>query len=141
MKRGEFNVSIKGNNFSSVGFDEAHEMLINKDTKNIIVKSTPKAIGRICQTLQFQAQLVNNYARQVKCTSQHKMQRDLSHSVIRKEQNNVFLYYDKCCESDVFSDGQNENLYQAFSKLEATNEQVKHLMGFYEIGFESFVYL
>ncbi|XP_038061686.1 uncharacterized protein LOC119732298 [Patiria miniata] len=50
FKNGAFVSSIKGVNFSSVGLDEAHEMLINKDCKTALSRSLPTNMEKIAET-------------------------------------------------------------------------------------------
>ena len=48
FKSGGFVVNLSGKAFSSVAFDESHEMLINKDIKAAIRRIEPDYIQRIC---------------------------------------------------------------------------------------------
>ena len=47
LKTGGFTVSISGHTFHSVGLDESHEMLINKQVKQAVVRPTKDYINRI----------------------------------------------------------------------------------------------
>ena len=50
FKAGGFAVSITGRAFHSVGLDKSHEMLINKDVKQAIVRPSSKEyISRIAR--------------------------------------------------------------------------------------------
>ena len=47
FKAGGFAVSITGRAFHSVGLDESHEMLINKDVKQAIVRPSKEYISSV----------------------------------------------------------------------------------------------
>ena len=49
FESGGFVVSISGNHYHSVGIDEAHEMLINKQTKQAIVRPSKEYINRVAK--------------------------------------------------------------------------------------------
>ena len=55
FKNGAFVVSIKSNTWSSVAFDESHEMCINEDVKAAISKLSNGYILRITPYLPFQS--------------------------------------------------------------------------------------
>ena len=139
LKNGSFVSSIKGINYSCVAFDEAHEMLINKMVKNIIIRNTPKNIGRIASTLEFQAELVNNYTRQVAKAKQPLLQRDFSVSVIRIEHQNITKYYEKWSKTTVFHNTVCSNLYHAFTNKEAPPGVANDLHKYGDIGYQSFM--
>ncbi|XP_072029408.1 uncharacterized protein [Amphiura filiformis] len=134
FKKGGFASSIKGNPFSCIAFDEGHECL-NKDTKKIIVKSTPDSIGRICSTLPYQAQLIKNYELNVKDVQKNLPQRDFARTVILKEQTNVFTYYDKWTSSNIFGNVIQKSLFQAFSNKLPGKDQVHDLLSYADIGY------
>ena len=49
FEKGGFTVSLSGNRYHSVGIDEAHEMLINKHTKESIVRPSKEYIDRMAK--------------------------------------------------------------------------------------------
>ena len=133
FRKGGFSSSITGKSFSCIPFDEGHETLINKDTKKIIVKSTPDSIGRIASTLPYQAKLINNYESNLKGLKCNLEQRDFARSVVKQEQNNVFLYFDKWVEANIFKTD-SKQLFQAFSNAIPDKDQAHDLLSYGEIG-------
>ena len=85
FERGAFVCSIQGNNYSEVGFDEAHEMLINKDCKMALSHSLPKDMNKLATTIQHQSKLVSHFEEEMGIVQSKKYQRDLNLSVIKSE--------------------------------------------------------
>ena len=139
LRNGSFVSNIKGVNFNCVGFDEAHEMMINRMCKQVIVRSTPQNIGRITSTLEFQAELVYNYATQVAKPTVPLLQRDFADSIIRIEQDNIHRYYCKFLETKVFHDFQSSNLYHAFTNIEASPNASVDLQRYGDVGRQSYI--
>ncbi len=65
FENGAFVSSIKGLSYSSVGIDEAHEMLINKDCKGALSHSLPTDMDKVCKTLEYQSKLIENLQNQL----------------------------------------------------------------------------
>ena len=65
FKQGAFVVSITGREFHSVGLDEAHKMLINKECKGSIVRPTPDNMRRTAHYLPYRAQSMQNFKAQI----------------------------------------------------------------------------
>ena len=61
FENGCFATSIKGTNFSSVAFDEAHEMLINKECKTAVNNCMPEHMEQLVGTIEYQAQLMRTF--------------------------------------------------------------------------------
>ena len=139
FKNGSFVSSIKGINYSCVGFDEAHEMLINKMVKNVIIRNTPQNIARIASTLEYQAELVDNYVKQVAKAKPPLSQRDFSVSIIRIEHQNIKRYYEKWLETTVFHKTVSAQLYHAFTNKEAEPAVSNDLKKYYDIGHQSYM--
>ena len=49
FEKGGFTVSLSGKQHHSVGIDEAHEMLINKHTKQAIVRPSKEYIDQMAK--------------------------------------------------------------------------------------------
>ena len=60
FRQGAFVVSISGRPWHSVGIDEAHEMLINKDCKTSIIHPIPDYISRVAQHLPYRSKAIKN---------------------------------------------------------------------------------
>nr|XP_054755303.1 uncharacterized protein LOC129261272 [Lytechinus pictus] len=138
FERGAFVSSISGSNFSQVGFDECHEMLINKDVKMALSHSLPKDMDKLAGTVQQQAQLIHNLEEQLGIEKNKKYQRDLDISVIRSEYENVKLYYSKL-ENNIFEFEESKPLFQLFTKKSATSVQQKCLLNYRQMGEDAFL--
>ena len=117
FENGAFASSISGVSFSCVGFDEWHEMGINKHVKSVIVRNTPTDISSTVHTLEYVAELINNYDMQVAHKHRREtntLHRDLSPAVIIADHDNIAAYFEKMEESEIFS-SKNEHLFHAFS--------------------------
>ena len=66
FQMGGFVVNLTGKPFSSVAFDESHEMLINKDIKAAISRVEPDYIQRICPYLPIRAKIIKKFKGQVR---------------------------------------------------------------------------
>lgn len=139
FERGAFVSSITGSNFSQVGFDECHEMLINKDVKMALSHSLPKDMNKLAGTLQQQARLIRNLEEQLGIEKIHKYQRDLDISVIRSEFENVKLYYTALENNNMFDVAESKPLFQLFTQKQATNAQQKCLLNYRQMGEDAFV--
>ena len=60
FKQGGVVVSIGGRPWHSVGIDESHEMLINKDCKTSVVRPLPDYINRIAQYMPYRSKALKN---------------------------------------------------------------------------------
>ena len=57
--------SIKGNTWSSVAFDESHEIFINKDVKAAISMFSDDYISKIVQYLPYRAKSLEHFRSQL----------------------------------------------------------------------------
>ena len=62
---GGFSVSITGRPWHSVGLDEAHEMLINKDCKMAVVRPTKEFVSRMALYFPFRSRVMHNFQHQL----------------------------------------------------------------------------
>ena len=69
--------SITGRQMRSVALDEAHEMLVNKDLKTIVVCPTKEYLDRILYYYPVQSQIIKS----LRC--QTLLETDKSHSTVR----------------------------------------------------------
>ena len=65
LQMGDFVVNLTGKPFSSVAFDESHEMLINNDMKTAISRVEPDYIQRICPYLPIRAKIIKKLKSQM----------------------------------------------------------------------------
>ena len=65
FNQGAFVVTICGREWHSVGIDEAHEMLINKQCKTSIVKPTPDYINRLAKYLPYRSKALETFRHQL----------------------------------------------------------------------------
>ena len=93
FRAGGFVVSITGRYFHSVGIDEAHEMLINKQTKQAIVRPTKDYINRIAQYIPYRMRIVDKLKEEIlplnKQKSEVKFSPFTSNSATEKSEANV----------------------------------------------------
>ena len=139
FEQGSFVSSISGNNFSSVGFDEGHEMLINKDTKMALSHSMPKDMNKVAGTVQQQALLIQNLEEQLGIENENKYQRDLDISVIKSEFDNVRAYYSKLQSTNIFHVVESKALFQLFTQTPATSVQQKCLLNYRQMGEDAYI--
>ncbi len=139
FQMGGFSCSIKGNNFSCVGADEAHESLINKDTKTLIVRNPQKDINKLACTIEFQAEVLSTYFGQIATKKNNLVQRDYSPSVIKQEQKLVMAYAAKLESSHIFDQHDNVTaLYKAFTKFQAPKDVETDLLNYAQYGKDSY---
>ena len=73
FEQGAFVVSIKGQPWSSIGIDEAHEMLINKACKTSIVRPTKDYINRVAHYIPYRTKTLENLKHQLFPTAKHSL--------------------------------------------------------------------
>ena len=62
---GGFTVSITGRAWHSIGLDEAHEMLINKDCKKAVVHPSKEFVSRMALYFPFRSKVIHNFQSQL----------------------------------------------------------------------------
>ena len=62
---GGFVVSIKGKEWHSVGIDEGHEMMINKDCKLAIVRPSSESLSKMALYFPFRAKVIHNFKEEI----------------------------------------------------------------------------
>ena len=62
---GGFSVSIMGNSWHSVGLDESHEMLINRDCKSAVIHPTKEFVSRMAIYFPFRSKVLKNLQQQI----------------------------------------------------------------------------
>ena len=139
FSQGAFVVNISGREWHSVGIDEAHEMLINKQCKMAVVKPSGDFINRTASCLLHQT-----------ITLQHLKKELFPHAEDRKGTTKS-LYsikaLDKKIETNIQSQisalskasfldtgGKNRGLINPFTGEKAENLKYHHLLNFRNIG-------
>ncbi|XP_041452570.1 uncharacterized protein LOC121405715 isoform X1 [Lytechinus variegatus] len=134
FEKGAFVASISGKNFSHIGLDEAHEMLINRDCKMALTHSLPKDMNTLAGTLENQAKMISTLEDQLGITKPNKYQRDLDLSVIKLEFDNVKSYFEKLSNTQIFHSNQSACLSHIFTEKPATAVQQQSLLNFRKMG-------
>ena len=143
LKSGGFTVSITGRPWHSVAIDEAHEMLVNKDLKQAIVRPSREYLTRMATFFPYRSQAMHNLQDQLFPESQGDSQ-TLTLLVSRQEEKSlqniaaIRVRIEQICP---FTDG-NQQLHNPFTNKTATPEQRKDLLCFREEGqkeFETYV--
>ncbi|CAH1775834.1 unnamed protein product, partial [Owenia fusiformis] len=157
FQSGAFAVSLKGTNYASVGLDEAHEMTINKEVKEVLFRINPHTIGAITDYITTSADIVQNLnvnlqrkspitADSVETILESEQYpesgrvnfKESSPKFIEKECANVKQYLEKFSESSAFSVSQSKDLHHAFTGAEANELQKDGLLNYTTIGTEDY---
>ncbi|KAJ8018800.1 hypothetical protein HOLleu_43010 [Holothuria leucospilota] len=116
FKEGGFTVSITGRNGSCVAFDEAHEMLINKQVKMAMTTTGMWSLSRLVHYLPFRAQLMKVFHSEV-ASSKLSDEDSEPLSVYKVNEDNVKCYIEKLDEAhSLFTpNSQPDNVTQIFT--------------------------
>ena len=142
---GRFSVSITGRPWHSVGLDEAHEMLINKDCKMAVVRPTKEFVSRMALYFPFRSRVMHNFQHQLAPEAPSISNEDKSPTSLEKKiRENVevireTLKKSKLLPSDpteVLQDEEDKTLYlrNSFKSIDATMKQQNDLLNFRAIG-------
>ena len=135
---GGFVCCLNANSFSAVGFDEAHEMCINKDIKATIVRPSKEYFNRVMYYFPVRAEVCKNLKSQVNPTTQTPCLGIIDNSPHRKKcEHNVSCMKDTLVESQVFDILPEPKGLQAIGGVFATPEQERNMMSFRDIGKDS----
>ena len=139
FRQGAFVVSITGRPWHSVGIDEGHEMLINKDCKTSIIHPLPDYINRIAQHLPYRSKAIKNLQSQLFPTTPEKKNSITTpyttNSNDFKTEQNVNAMVSLLQEAEIFTMVEkNRGLVNKFTKKEANAVQQHDLMNFRLIG-------
>ena len=140
LKRGAFTVSILGRACHSVGVDEAHEMCINRECKEFIIRPSADYISRTAASLPVRSKAITNLEQQIfadrksptveKITSLHTTDPECM-----KHTSNVQAQIQKLKTDSVsFPKFHASNLQHLFNSKAITRQQSHDLMNFREIG-------
>lgn len=70
FEKGGFTVSLSGRQYHSVGIDEAHETLINKHTKQAIVRPSKEYIDRMAKYIPHRTKQLDKFKAEILNTSE-----------------------------------------------------------------------
>ena len=139
FQQGAFVVSIRGREWHSVGLDEAHEMLINKECKTTMVKPTPDYINRLVKYLPYRSKAFETFRQQLGLEDKHNYEAitsPFSHAPQdQKFEENVREQVKCIAVHSVFAvQDKNRGLINPFSGKKATPEQSHDLLNKRSIG-------
>ena len=139
FKQGAFVVSISGREWHSVGIDEAHEMLINKQCKTTIAKPTPDYINKMAKYLPQRAKAFQTFRHQLGLEEKHNSPAIVSPFSCtpqgQKFEENVREQVKCITAHSVFTiQVHNRGLINPFSGKKATPEQSHDLLNKRHIG-------
>ena len=144
FEQGAFVVNIRGRSWHSVGMDEAHEMLINKQCKTSITKPNPDFINRIAKYLTHRAEALEHFKQQV-----FPKPNEQSHEVPsiftskdsdKKTQTNVKAQLVAIKGSSMLNPkAQHRGLLNPFTGARAVGQALHDLLNFRDIGREDYL--
>ncbi len=145
FERGGFALSVTGKVLHSVGLDECHEMLINKDVKQAIVKPTINIINRIVNYIPHRVKTMDNFKTQifppkkVSASKASPIMYKSEHNAI-KSSKNIACMLEKINEYELFPChiSENRGLINPFRHLTANVVQRHDLLNFNLLGREYF---
>ena len=141
FRQGAFVVSITSRSWHSVGIDESHEMLINKDCKSSIVHPLPDYINRMAQHLPYRSKAIKNLQSQLFPTKLENRNITAPYTTNLndfKTEQNINAIVSLLQEADMFAIvEENRELVNKFTQKEANAVQHHDLMNFRLIGNKS----
>ncbi|XP_035680555.1 uncharacterized protein LOC118418656 isoform X2 [Branchiostoma floridae] len=135
FQEGGFVTSINSVNYSNVALDESHEMLINRDTKEVITGPNKFVIEDLVLFLPYRAKLIKQVKKQILVKTNCRTQTDLSPTIIEQERLNIVYYAKKVVDAGIFSALVHDRcLSQPFTGASISDIQREDLLKFREIG-------
>ena len=139
FRQGAFvvNIDINGRDWHSVGIDEAHERLINKECKNSVVRPTEDYLRRVASHLMHHTKATE------KGTVPHIRQtRERALLIVfnqarteKKVEKNINAQMNALSQVSLLNTkDENRGLYNPFNKQNAEDVRLLHLLTFREIG-------
>ena len=144
LHQGGFVVSVCGNAWHSVGIDEAHEMLINRECKSSIVRPHPEYINRLARYIPSRTKALENLKQQLFPESKQQQPTIISPFSLnpndRKCEFNIQAQVSAMKKHSLFSvDGRSSELRNPYTNKEATLQQENDLLNFRSIGEKEFL--
>ena len=141
-------MSLSGKQCHSVGIDKAHEMLINKHTKQAIVRPSKEYIDRISKYIPHWMKQLDKFKAEILHTSE---QSDIHHATLptvlttdhrtNKQEQNIIMKFMAKVEELLPSFDQisaNRGLMNVFTNRVASSAQRHDLLNFHTIGQTAF---
>ena len=133
---GGFTVSINGRTWRSVGLDEAHEMLVNRDCKAAVVHPNKEFISRMALYFPYRAKSIKYFKNQI---NPQKAENEIIQSAghIRKAGENIKAMNQLLSQSDTLptqSSNDKMVLRNGFTSTKADSSQQLDLLNFRSIG-------
>ena len=142
LSQGAFVLNITGREWHSVAIDEGHEMLINKQCKNAVVKPSEDYMSRMATYLTYRTRTLQNFKEQLFSLSSSKV---IVQSVFsskpmdQKFEINVLSQINALSKVSFLAATEvNRGLINFFNGTEATNQQHHDLLNFRHIGEEEY---
>ena len=148
LKKGGFTVSILGRPCHSIGIDEAHEMCINKECKEFIVRPSGDLMSRTAKFLPIRSKAIKNFEQQVFADKKSPPITQItslytSDPECKKHEINVKAQVSKITSDSnsfpITSQTQTDLLQHLFSSKVTTPQQAHDLMNFRQIGQSEYV--
>ena len=144
FEQGAFVVNITGRSWHSVGVDEAHEMLINKQCKMSITKPSPDYINRIASYLTYRTKTLQQVKQQVfpetKKKSNEPQSVFSSKDCDKKSKRNVNAQLRAITASSLFETSeQQRGLFNPFTNERAHDQKHHDLLNFRRIGQQEYL--
>ncbi len=142
MKNGGFSVCINEKKGSAVALDEAHEMCVNKDLKNAIIRPTKEYLQKTSLFLRYRIAAYKNLLSQVFPSDTDMQPENITFysdcKSFLKIEENVKAMIDEATRMNLFPLALNTNrgLMNVFSAQKATSKQSHDLLNFSKIGKE-----
>ena len=135
---GGFTVSFRGNAYSSVAFDEAHEMAINRNVKMAMTTTSDGKLSCLAQYLPHRARSFTNLNEQIANVKVSTV--TASASVEKSREEIICGYLAKIKRSNLYSEGVSTQFVQHLFSREIASALVSgNLLTFYQKGEDSFV--
>ena len=132
LQGGSFTVSVTGRAFHDVAFNEAHEMLINKDLKRAIVRPSCEHLSQMSSFYQHRSACLHNLIHQVlppKEQEKYQLSRD------RKERENIESMVEAIRTGELLPPTtKSPTLRNTFNGKVAARDQRQDLLSFRDVG-------
>lgn len=145
FESGGFTVSIHGHSGQSIALDEAHEMLINKDMKAAIVRTSSAYLQKTVHYLRYRIEAYHNLLQQLypsesSSTDDKTSVFDMS-SVARVYKSNITAMREIIVDKSLLpaQTPTNRGLLNAFTGLVASPVQAKDLLDARNIGSKQYI--
>ena len=138
--QGAFVVNISGREWHSVGIDKAHEMLINKQCKEAVVKPSEDYINRTASYLVHSTIAFEHLQKELFPEKEKNNGSDVQsvYSGDNKTETNIQSQISALTNTGFLVANREKGLINPFTGEKAQNEKYQHLMHFREIGQEEY---